>query len=68
MDDNTNKTQTGEKKVAYVCEGSCHAEITQEQYDGGLHNCGEKTCTHFGKPFKKLEKSEDEKNQVERVS
>lgn len=39
---------------AYVCEGSCQARITQEQYDKGLTKCGEKNCNFYGKPFKKI--------------
>lgn len=40
---------------AYVCEGSCHAKITQDQYEKGLTKCGTKSCNFFGKPFKKLD-------------
>ena len=41
-------------KVKYICEGSCKAEITQEQYDKGLTKCGAKDCSLYGKPFKKV--------------
>jgi hypothetical protein len=42
------------KKVAYICEGTCKAQITQKQYDGGLTKCGTKSCNLYGKPFKKV--------------
>jgi len=44
------------KDIAYTCEGSCQAQITQKQYDEGLTKCGAKECTFYGKPFKKLSK------------
>jgi hypothetical protein len=43
------------KKIAYICEGSCGARITQEDYDKGLTKCGDKRCNLYGKPFKKVE-------------
>ena len=42
------------KEVAYICEGTCQAQITQEEYDKGITKCGAKECTLYGKPFKKL--------------
>ncbi|HUQ85873.1 MAG TPA: hypothetical protein VM077_06145 [Candidatus Limnocylindrales bacterium] len=42
-------TQTTKK--SYACSGSCHAEISQEQYDGGLTACGADVCTMKGQPF-----------------
>lgn len=42
------------EKYLYICEGSCQAKITQEQYDGGLTKCGDNSCNFFGKPFKKI--------------
>ncbi|MBI2594010.1 hypothetical protein HYW44_05210 [Candidatus Daviesbacteria bacterium] len=47
-------TQGEDQKVAYICEGTCQAKITQEQYDKGLTKCGTESCTYFGKPFKKV--------------
>lgn len=44
--------QDGE--VAYVCEGTCRAQITKEQFDKGLTKCGTKSCTLYGKPFKRV--------------
>lgn len=41
-------------EIAYICEGSCHAQITQKQYDEGLTKCGAKECNLYGKLFKKL--------------
>lgn len=32
-------------KTVYVCEGTCGAVITQEQFDSGLIVCGAKGCT-----------------------
>lgn len=49
-----NNSNSSDQKIAYVCEGSCHAQITQEQYDKGLTKCGDKECTLYGKPFKKV--------------
>lgn len=49
------QTDQKKKKIAYICEGSCQAQITQQQYDKGLTKCGEKSCTFFGRPFKKVE-------------
>lgn len=39
-----------DKKI-YVCLGSDHAVITQEQYDNGLRVCGGKGCIMKGQPF-----------------
>lgn len=44
------------EEAAYICEGECHAQITQKQYDEGLTKCGAKSCNMHGKPFKKLQK------------
>lgn len=43
------------KKIAYICEGTCQAQITRKQYDESLTKCGTKSCTLYGKPFKKAE-------------
>lgn len=40
-------------KVVYVCTGSCKAEISEEQYKGGLTKCGAKGCTMEGYDFEK---------------
>lgn len=52
---NINKMGKSDKKTAYICEGTCQAQITQKQYDEGLTKCGDKSCTLYGKPFKKVE-------------
>ncbi len=44
-------------KKTHLCEGSCGAHITQEQYDGGLTACGTEGCTMKGHPF--IEESDD---------
>ncbi|MFH1106334.1 MAG: hypothetical protein V1787_00405 [Candidatus Micrarchaeota archaeon] len=41
-------------KATHVCAGTCGARITREEYGKGLHACGAKTCSHHGKPFKKV--------------
>jgi hypothetical protein len=41
-------------EIAYICEGSCGAKITDAQYKGGLTKCGDKSCNLYAKPFKKL--------------
>lgn len=38
-------------KIQKVCLGTCHAEITEEQYANGLTICGAEACTMKGKPF-----------------
>lgn len=43
-----------DEKACYVCEGSCHAKISEGQYRGGLTACGAAGCTMHGKPFKKV--------------
>lgn len=45
------------KKYTYQCEGTCQAKITQKEYDEGLTKCGTKSCTFYGKPFKKIKLS-----------
>lgn len=45
------------KKVKYVCEGSCKAEVTEEEHDAGAHLCQTKDCTHHGQHFKRVEVS-----------
>jgi len=43
----------------YVCEGTCGAKISQEQYDNGLVQCGAQGCTLQHHAFvKKYECSE----------
>lgn len=48
-----------EKKVKYVCAGTCKAEVSQEEHDAGAHVCQAKGCTHYGQHFKKVEISGD---------
>lgn len=38
----------------YVCEGTCKAHISQEQYDNGLVRCGAEECTLKGHEFTKM--------------
>lgn len=45
-------------KKTYLCNGSCGAHITQEQYDGGLTACGTEGCTMKDQAF--TEESADE--------
>lgn len=40
-------------RQGYVCLGSCHAAITEEQYKNGLTACGNEACENKGKPFVK---------------
>jgi hypothetical protein len=46
-------------ETVYVCTGTCKAEITQDQYDGGLTKCGAADCSMHGQPFEKRHKHED---------
>lgn len=38
---------------AYVCLGSCQAQISDEEYKKGLTSCGNDVCENKGKPFAK---------------
>jgi len=40
----------------YVCLGSCHAHISEEEYNKGLIKCGNDACELHGKPFVRGEK------------
>ena len=40
-------------KTIYVCEGTCQAKISEEQYNNGLKNCGADVCTMKGHEFAK---------------
>jgi len=48
-----------EKKVKYICEGTCKAQVSQEEHDKGAHVCQTKGCNHFGQHFKRVEVSGD---------
>lgn len=37
----------------YVCLGSCHALISEEQHKNGLTACGSDSCEYKAKPFVK---------------
>ncbi len=37
--------------IRYVCEGSCHGKVTEEEYKEGKNVCGAKDCDHSGKPL-----------------
>ena len=44
------------KKVRYVCEGTCGAELTEEEYrDHPTKVCGTEGCTHKGHEFTRKE-------------
>lgn len=47
------------KKVKYVCEGTCKAQVSQEEHDAGAHVCQTKGCTNYNQHFKKVEVSGD---------
>ena len=38
-------------KTVYICTGSCSAEVSQEEFEGGLTVCGTDRCTLKGQPF-----------------
>ena len=38
----------------YVCEGTCGAKITEEQFNAGLTVCGAASCDKKGHPFTKM--------------
>ena len=54
------KTHKEADDVRFVCDGSCGAQITQAQYDGGLHVCGAPGCSHEGQPFRRLDEGATE--------
>ncbi|HCS78170.1 TPA: hypothetical protein DIV55_00315 [Patescibacteria group bacterium] len=35
----------------HVCDGTCGAEISDEQFQAGLTKCGADGCTMQGQPF-----------------
>lgn len=39
--------------TVYVCTGGCGAQISQEQYNKGLTQCGAQGCQHHGIQFEK---------------
>lgn len=41
-------------KTVYVCEGTCEAKITEEQYNSGLTKCGAEGCSLKGHDFTKM--------------
>lgn len=55
----------------HVCLGNCQAQISEEEYKGGLTACGNDSCENKGKPFAKGSKctvcrknfAEDQKHQ-----
>lgn len=38
----------------YICEGTCAAKISEEQYKNGLTKCGADVCTLKGHEFTKM--------------
>lgn len=42
------------KKTHYICQGRCHADISEEQYNEGLVVCGNNTCDRKGEAFEKI--------------
>lgn len=47
--DTTNTTTTTTR--SYICNGTCGAVVTEEQYNNGLTVCGADVCTMKGQPF-----------------
>lgn len=43
----------------YVCEGSCKAKISEEEYKKGLMVCGNDSCERKGTPFTKMYECSD---------
>lgn len=41
-------------KIVYICQGTCGARVSEEEYDKGLKKCGAETCTYYGTPFVKM--------------
>lgn len=41
-------------KPVFVCDGTCGAKISEEQYLGGLTTCGAEGCTKHGHEFTKM--------------
>lgn len=46
-----------ENKKSYVCLGTCQAEVSEEEYNAGLTQCGADVCTMKGQPFVEGKKS-----------
>lgn len=55
-----------DKKIKYICEGTCGAEVTAEEHDAGLHVCGTPGCTHHGQHFTPVEIEDDSDNGEEK--
>lgn len=49
-----------QKKVKYVCEGTCGGEVTEEEYNAGKQTCQALDCPHFQQPFKRVEEPQTE--------
>lgn len=45
--------------LVYVCEGECHAKISEEQFNGGLTVCGTESCNLKGHAFTKMYECEE---------
>lgn len=43
----------------HVCDGTCGAVISEEQFQGGLTRCGAEDCTREGQPFTEKMKCDD---------
>ncbi len=43
-------------KTVYICVGTCKAEISEEEYKGGLTKCGAEGCTMKGHTFEMRKK------------
>lgn len=41
-------------QVLYICEGTCKAEISEEEFNNGLTQCGTEGCTLKGHQFRKM--------------
>jgi len=41
--------------LRYVCQGTCKAKLTPEEYKAGKTTCGDPKCDHYGKPLVRRE-------------
>lgn len=54
---NTQPQEEEKKRVRYVCEGECGAELTQEEWEqDSTKACGDEHCSRHNVPFAKKEK------------
>jgi len=41
-------------EVRYVCTGSCHGMVTEQEYQSGKTNCAAEDCDKYGEALKKM--------------